>query len=97
MKPIYNFYDTKNKEIITYVLIENEDKIKSLLMNLAKKNNLTIIKYYWISKYDNSIIELFEPKIVDVYLFSITLSGNIDDTRKCINQFNQRYKLEMLV
>lgn len=50
-----------------------------LLMDIGEKLNCTVQKYFWVSKFDDSVIEEIEPKIFDVFDCIVYLKGKQKD------------------
>ena len=50
-----------------------------LLMDIGEHLNCTVQKYFWVSKYDDSVIEEIEPKIIDAYDCVVYLKGKQKD------------------
>ena len=59
-----------------------------LLMLFAKTQVCVVSKYYWVSRYDESIISEIEPKI-DAYDCVVELKGNPENLLDTLSIYSQ--------
>lgn len=77
--------------------IKMENKQINYLMKLFQDNEITIQKYYWTSKLDETHLELFEPKIYDAFNFNLDVIGDKQIILDVLNEFvNKKHIYEHL-
>lgn len=74
-----------------YITMENGEEQRNKLMKMFQDKGITIQKYYWISKLDNTHIELFDPKIFDIFDFQLDVIG---DEKTILDVLSEYKKIE---
>lgn len=69
------------------VTMENGKEQREKLMRMMVDAGVTIQKYYWRSKLDDSYIELFEPSIYDVFNFHVDFSGDMNTIKEVMEEY----------
>ena len=74
-----------------YTCIKMDNGIETIrkLMLMLQEENIKIQKFYWRSKFDETYLELQEPKITDVFYFHLDLLGNTDIVKSILNKYNK--------
>ena len=73
------------------VIFQTENNEQAyLFMMIAEHMNLTVKKYYWMSKFDSTVIEEIEPKIYDAYYTIIEVEGYYENINGTIDVFEQK-------
>lgn len=76
-------------EGITYLSITMDKYLEKskYFLRLCQDNGLTIQRYYWRSKFEETIIEYIQPKIIDAFNMIIDVHG----TEQTVEQVLQQY------
>ena len=68
-----------------WIQMENIPELTYKFMSMLE--DVTIQKYYWRSKYDETYLELQEPKVYDAFYFHIDIIGKPEKINKIIDDF----------
>lgn len=83
---------TRNEDFLNVQMENNEEKCK-LLMSILQDLGCIIQKYYWRSKFDETYIEYFEPKIYDVFDFILDMSGTENQFKQGLEIYKEKVKI----
>lgn len=83
---------TDREDFLNVVMENNPEKYK-LLMYILQDLGCIIQRYYWRSKLDETYIEYLEPKIYDVFDFTLDCIGTSNQFNEAIKIYNERVKL----
>lgn len=75
-----------------FITMENGREQTYKLMSMLQDAGVVLHKYYWVSKFDSTCIELFEPKIFDAFKFQLDVIGNQKIVLNILQQFKQIQK-----